>query len=140
MIFVTADIMLEDAELQFTAMRASGPGGQHVNTTNSAVQLKFDAANSPAIKSSVLFRLRKIAGQRMTREGIIILQASDERSQHRNRAIIQERLLALIRAALIPPKPRRKTRPTKGSVKRRLAGKSYKSNLKKMRGRPKNDD
>lgn len=140
MIFVTDDIMLEDGELQFTAMRASGPGGQHVNTTNSAVQLKFDAANSPAIKSSVLYRLRKIAGQRMTREGIITLQASDERSQHRNRAIIQDRLLALIRAAIIPPKPRRKTRPSKGSIKRRLAGKSHKSNLKKMRGRPKNDD
>lgn len=134
------DIMLEDGELQFTAMRASGPGGQHVNATNSAVQLKFDAANSPAIKSSVLSRLRKIAGQRMTSDGIVILQASDERSQHRNRVIIQERLLALIRAAIIPPKPRRKTRPTKGSVTRRLAGKSYKSSLKKTRGRPQNDD
>ena len=133
MIFVTDDIMLEDGELQFTAMRASGPGGQHVNTTNSAVQLKFDASSSPAIKSSVLSRLRKIVGQRMTREGVIILQASDERSQHRNRAIIQDRLLALIRAATIPPKQRRKTRPSKGSVQRRLTGKSRKSNIKNAR-------
>ncbi len=140
MIFVTPDIMIEDSELQFTAMRASGPGGQHVNTTNSAVQLKFDAANSPAIRSAVLSRLRKLAGQRMTREGIIILQASDERSQHRNRSIIQERLLELIRAALIPPKLRRKTRPSKGSITRRLTGKSHTSNLKKTRERPKNDD
>lgn len=140
MIFVTPDLMLEDSELQFTAMRASGPGGQHVNTTNSAVQLKFDAACSSAIKPAVMSRLRKLAGQRMTREGIIVLQASDERSQHRNRAIIQERLLELIRAALIPPKPRRKTRPSKGSITRRLTGKSHISSLKKNRGRPKHDD
>ena len=136
MIFVTPNIIIQDAELQFSAIRASGPGGQHVNTTSSAIQLKFDAANCPALKPSVLSRLKKIAGQRMTNEGVIVLQASGERSQHRNKAIIQERLSELIRAAIVPPKPRRKTRPSKGSIQRRLTKKSHKSKLKKTRGRP----
>ena len=140
MIFVTPDIALLESELSFTATRASGPGGQHVNVTASAVQLKFDAANSPAISPAVFNRLKKLAGQRMSQDGVLLLQASGDRSQHRNRAIVQERLLELIRTALVPPKPRRKTRPSKGSIKRRLTSKARTGSLKKTRGRVKSDD
>ena len=140
MIIVTPHISLEDHELGFTAVRASGPGGQHVNTTSSAVQLKFDAANSSAISPAIFTRLKRIAGQRMTSAGVITLEASSHRSQHRNRADALERLLGLIRAAATPPRPRRKTKPSKGSVERRLSGKSRTSNLKKTRGRVSGDD
>jgi len=140
MIYVTPNIFLGPHELQFTAIRASGPGGQHVNTTNSAVQLKFDAAQSPAIKSGVFARLKKSAGHRMNAEGVILLEVSGDRSQHRNRATAQERLITLIRSASVPPKPRRKTRPTKTSVQRRLTSKSRTSKLKKNRGNVSPDD
>ena len=140
MITVTPDIMLHVDELQFSAVKASGPGGQHVNTTNSAVQLKFDAANSPAIRPAVLLRLRAIAGRRMTAKGVIILQADTERSQHRNRAIAQERLIKMIITASKRPKRRVKTRPTKGSVTRRLDSKTRTGALKKSRGHIRNTD
>lgn len=137
MIDITPNISLQEDELSFTAMRASGPGGQHVNTTNSAVQLRFDASNSPALTPAVFSRLKTLAGQRMTTDGVIILQVSDNRSQHRNRAIAVERLCGLIRSALTPPRPRRKTRPSRNSISRRLDGKAHKGNLKKTRGRVK---
>jgi len=140
MIFVTPNIFLADHELQFTAIRASGPGGQHVNTTNSAVQLKFDAAQSPAISPDVFVRLKSLAGQRMTVDGVIILQASGDRSQHRNRVSAQERLIALIRTASVPPRPRKKTRPSKGVVQRRLNAKARISGLKKNRRRVTGED
>jgi len=140
MIFVTPNIFLADHELQFTAIRASGPGGQHVNTTNSAVQLKFDAAQSPAISQDVFERLKSLAGQRMSIDGVIVLQASGDRSQHRNRASVQERLVALIRTASVPPRPRKKTRPSKGAVQRRLNTKARISGLKRNRRRVTGED
>jgi ribosome-associated protein len=140
MIIVTPDISLNEDELQITAKRASGPGGQHVNTTNSAVQLKFNAATSPAIEPAVMGRLANLAGQRMTRDGVIVIHVSDEKSQHRNRAIATERLVQLIQAAATPPKPRRKTLPSKGSITRRLDGKARAGKLKKTRGRVTGED
>ncbi len=140
MIYVTTNIQLEESALQFTAVKAGGPGGQHVNATSSAVQLKFDAVSCDALSPSLLNRLRNIAGSRMTREGVIVLHESGERSQHRNKATVQERLLAMIRTASVPPKYRRKTRPTKGSVTKRLTGKTHNSKLKKTRGRVSRDD
>jgi len=140
MIYVTQHISLDDSELRFTAIRAGGPGGQHVNTTNSAVQLKFDAANSPAIRADVFSRLKTLAGQRMSADGVILLEASNHRSQHRNRVDATDRLTALIRTASVPPKPRRKTKPTKGSKERRLGAKSRTSGLKKSRGRVTGED
>ena len=140
MIYVTTNIQLEESALLFTAVKASGPGGQHVNATSSSVQLKFDAVSCDALSPSLLNRLRNVAGSRMTSEGVIVLHESGERSQHRNKATVQDRLLAMIRTASVPPKYRRKTRPTKGSVKRRLTGKSHNSKLKKTRGRVSGDD
>jgi ribosome-associated protein len=140
MIFVTTNISIKPEELLFTATKASGPGGQHVNTANSAVQLKFDAANSPAITRPIMTRLRAAAGSRMSAEGIITIQASGDRSQHRNKAEAQDRLIALIRGASKPPKYRVKTKPTKGSKERRLKSKARASNLKKTRGRVRRED
>ncbi|PCI59458.1 MAG: aminoacyl-tRNA hydrolase [Kordiimonadales bacterium] len=140
MIFVTSNISLRDDELLFTATRATGPGGQHVNTTSSAVHLKFDAAKSTAINPGVLARLRKNAGSRMNSAGILSLNASSHRSQHRNRADAQERLVALIQKSAMAPKYRRKTKPSKGSVERRLSSKSRAGTIKKTRGRVSRDD
>lgn len=140
MLFVTPDIFLGDHELHFSAIRASGPGGQHVNTTNSAVQLKFDAARSPAITPAVLARLRSLSGQRMNEDGVITLKASGDRSQHRNRADAQTRLVALIRGAATPPRPRKKTQPSKSSIRRRLNNKAHTARLKQTRKRVTGDD
>jgi len=140
MIKITPEISLHEDALRFAAIRAGGPGGQHVNTTNSAVQLKFDAANCPAISTQVFGRLKTHAGQRMSNDGVILIEASDHRSQHRNRDIATERLVGLIRAAAAVPKPRKKTKPSKGAKERRLAGKSRISGLKKTRGRVSSDD
>ena len=140
MIFVTSNISLRDDELLFTATRATGPGGQHVNTTSSAVHLKFDAAKSTAINAGVLARLRKNAGSRMTSAGVISLNASSHRSQHRNRADAQERMVALIQKSAMAPKYRRKTKPSKGAVQRRLTSKARASTVKKNRGRVSRDD
>ena len=134
MIFINNNIHLNEDELQFSATKASGPGGQHVNATNSSVHLKFNAKYCPALTQPTFNRLKKIAGQKMTGNGIINLQVSDGRSQHRNKAIATERLVKLIRAALISPKARRKTYPTKRSVTRRLDGKTHISQKKKARG------
>jgi len=140
MIFVTPTISLRDDELRFTAIRASGPGGQHVNTTNSAVQLKFDAANCRAIRADVFARLKNQAGQRMSGAGMVQIEVSETRSQHRNREIATERLVALVRAAATVPKVRRNTKPSKGSKERRLGAKSRTSGLKKTRGRVRGED
>jgi len=139
-ISITPQISLKDSDLRFSAIRAGGPGGQHVNTTNSAVQLKFDAANCPAISTQVLSRLKARAGQRMSNEGIILIEASEHRSQHRNRDVATERLVGLIRAAAAVPKPRKKTKPSMGAKERRLASKSRTSGLKKTRGRVSGED
>lgn len=132
---ITDTIELADWELSESFMRASGPGGQNVNKVSSAVELRFEAERSPNLPPAVKIRLRKLAGRRWTKDGAIILQCDETRSQVRNRELIRERLAALITQATERPKFRVKTKPTKGSVRRRLDGKKKRGEVKALRGR-----
>jgi len=137
MIEVTPHIALSESELSWKAVRASGPGGQHVNKTSTAVELRFDVRSSPSLPEPVRARLYRLAGQRLTQDGVLVLLAQGSRSQEMNKAEALERLLALIRqAAKPPPPPRKKTKPTLASKKRRLEGKARRSGIKAMRGKP----
>jgi len=133
MIRISDRISLDENELIETFLRASGPGGQHVNTTESAVQLRFDARNSPSLPEEVRARLERLAGARATLDGVIVITAREFRSQERNREAARERLIALIRAATERPKPRRPTRPTLASKQRRLEGKAKRGAVKSLR-------
>ena len=132
---ITPSISIDDRELVESATRASGPGGQHVNTTDSAVILRFDVANSPSIPDDVKERLMNLAGSRLTREGTIVLRSEGTRSQMVNREEVRTRLFDLIREATIRPKRRRPTKPTKASQKRRVEGKVRRSAVKEGRGK-----
>ncbi|MCH8861507.1 MAG: aminoacyl-tRNA hydrolase [Proteobacteria bacterium] len=134
MLQVTENIALSEDEIEEQFIRAPGPGGQNVNKVASAVQLRFNAAASPALSPAVLRRLARLAGRRMTSEGVIVLTASRFRSQDQNRKDARERLLALIREAATPPRPRRATRTPRASKRRRLESKRQRSGLKKLRG------
>lgn len=134
MIQVTPRIALHEDELQESFVRASGPGGQNVNKVSSAVELRFDAAHSPALTAGLLARLRTLAGRRMTREGVIVIDAQRFRTLERNRDDARERLFELIRAAAIVPKTRRPTRPTLASKERRLESKARRASIKSGRG------
>ncbi|MFL7900218.1 alternative ribosome rescue aminoacyl-tRNA hydrolase ArfB [Azospirillum argentinense] len=137
MIRVTPRISLDESELQESFIRASGPGGQHVNKTDSAVQLRFDVAASPNIPDDVKARLVRLAGSRMTAAGVLIIIGDTYRSQLRNREDVRERLIDLIRDATVVPKSRRPTKPTLGSKKRRLEAKGQRSDIKRLRsGKP----
>ena len=135
MIRITDDICLGENEVELRFIHAPGPGGQNVNKVATAVQLRFDAAKSPALSSSIFRRLRTIAGRRMTLAGVIILTARKFRSQERNRVDALARLVELVRKASIFPNIRRPTKPSLGAKRRRLEGKRKRSNLKKMRSR-----
>ncbi len=133
---ITETIVIPADELEEHFIRSSGPGGQNVNKVATAVQLRFDAAGSPHLSDRVRRRTLALAGQRATQAGVIVIEASRYRTQDRNRADARERLASLIaKAAEPPPPPRKKTRPSKGSVERRLKAKAGRSNVKKMRGR-----
>jgi ribosome-associated protein len=135
MLRITSTLAIEDNELEEQFVRASGPGGQNVNKVASAVQLRFDAARSPALSPEVFQRLRVLAGARMTDEGVLVIDARRHRTQHQNREDARHRLVALIREALVKPKKRRKTRPTAASKDRRIAGKRHRSESKRRRAK-----
>ncbi len=133
MIKITHDIELDEKEISFDFVRASGPGGQNVNKVATAVQLRFDVNNAIGIPHHVKFRLKKLAGKRLTDEGILIIQASRFRRQEQNRQDATERLIRLVRAALIKPIPRVRTRPTRASKERMLFSKKQRGRLKQLR-------
>jgi ribosome-associated protein len=139
MIRITSGLTIDEAELQFDFVTASGPGGQNVNKVASAAQLRFDAANSPSLTPPQRERLAHLAGRRMTRDGIVVIQAQRFRSQEQNRRDALERLIELLRAAAVPPRARHKTRPTLASKERRLAEKRRRGAQKSNR-RPGVDD
>jgi ribosome-associated protein len=137
MIPVTARIALDEREIEEQFVRASGPGGQNVNKLSTAVQLRFDVRHSPSLPPDVRARLERLAGARLTRDGVLVIIAQRHRTQARNRDDALERLLELIRQAAVAPVKRRPTRPTKASRERRIESKKRRAGIKReRRGRP----
>ncbi len=135
-IAVTAEIAIDEREIRYEFIRATGPGGQKVNKSSSAVQLRFDVLGSPRLPEEVRTRLMALAGRRLSEEGILVIEAKRFRSQDRNRQDAVDRLCALIRQAARKPRRRRPTRPSSAARERRLREKQRRSALKKQRGRP----
>lgn len=137
---VTDTITIDESELEERFVRASGAGGQHVNKTSSAVQLRFDAANSPNLSAEIKFRLKRLAGRRMTKDGVLIIEADSSRSQAMNRAEARDRLAALIEKATHRPKPRKKAKPSLASIRRVKQSKAQRGQKKSLRQKPRIED
>ena len=133
MIHITPAISIDESEISERFVRASGPGGQNVNKVASAVQLRFDARRSPALPEDVRQRLMRLAGRRLTHEGVLVIMAQRHRTQEANRRDALDRLVELVRRAAEPPRPRRPTKPTGASRRRRLEAKTRRSALKRSR-------
>ncbi len=133
MLHITRNIAINENELSFSFIRSSGPGGQNVNKVATAAQLRFDIKNSPSLPEAVKKRLFRLGGSRITDDGVLTITAQRFRTQERNRVDGLERLTALIRKAATPPKPRRKTRPPKKSIEKRIQNKKNRSKIKKLR-------
>ena len=141
MIEVTPTIAISEDEITERFIRSAGPGGQNVNKVSTAVELRFDIRRSPSLPNDVAVRLMRLAGRKVTQDGVLVLTAMSFRTQERNRADALERLLELIReAAKPPPPPRKKTKPTKASQKRRVEAKVRRGDVKAKRGRVRGDD
>ncbi|HEY7501391.1 MAG TPA: alternative ribosome rescue aminoacyl-tRNA hydrolase ArfB [Vicinamibacterales bacterium] len=137
---ITTTIVIDDSELEERFVRSSGPGGQNVNKVSTAVQLRFDANGSRSLSADVKQRLRKLAGSRMTTEGVLVIDARARRTQAENREDARARLATLVRQAAIPPKRRTKTKPTRASKERRLSSKRNRSETKRARRSIAGDD
>ncbi len=136
MLEVNDAIQIDEAELEETFIRSPGPGGQHVNKAATAVQLRFDVENSAALNDAIRARLKRLAGRRMTKEGVLVIEFSRHRSQDKNRQDARERLVALIQLAARPTRKRKRTRPPAGAVERRLQSKRRRSEVKRNRRLP----
>ncbi|MBO6602461.1 MULTISPECIES: alternative ribosome rescue aminoacyl-tRNA hydrolase ArfB [Paracoccaceae] len=132
---ITDQITIEDWEMTEHFVRASGPGGQNVNKVSTAVELRFEAERSPNLPDAVKRRLRRLAGSRWTKDGAVVIFVQETRTQSRNREIARTRLADLVRKATVVPKRRRPTKPTRGSVERRLKAKKVRGEIKAKRGR-----
>jgi len=133
MIRINDKIVLADEEIQETFVRASGPGGQNVNKLSTAVEMRFDARHSPSLPDDVSIRLQKLAGRRLTKDGVIVIESQRHRTQDRNRADALEKLVALITEAAHVPKPRVKTKPTRAAKAERVDSKVHRGKVKRMR-------
>ncbi len=140
MIQVTPRIAIDESEIEERFIRASGPGGQNVNKLSSAVQLRFDVRRSPSLPEDVRARLARLAGKRLTNDGVLVITAQNFRTQAQNREDARERLFALIREAAERPTPRRPTRPSAASKRRRLESKQRRSGIKALRARRPRED
>ena len=137
MIRITDTISIDESELSESFVRASGPGGQNVNKVSSAVQLRFDARHSRSLPNDVALRLMRLAGKRLTKEGVIVIVAQQHRTQERNRADARDRLFAMIRQAAVRPTPRRPTKVPKAQRRERLESKKHRAGIKSLRrGKP----